>query len=155
AGDEIGRTQRGNNNAYCQDNEVSWLDWDLDAPRRRVLEFTRAVLAIRRANPGLRRRRFFSGDEIAAGTKDVTWLRPDGGEMTDADWNAGGHVVGMLIHGWATDERDERGRPVRGDTLLLLVNGGPRSRSFALPRLEGAGRWWGEIDTARSEPRAV
>jgi isoamylase len=155
AGDEIGRTQCGNNNAYCQDNEISWLDWNLDAARRRVLEFTRAVLAIRRANPVLRRRRFFSGDEIAAGMKDVTWLRPDGGEMTDDDWNAAGHVVGMLIRGWATDERDDRGRPVRGDTLLLLVNGGPRSRSFTLPRLEGAGRWWGEIDTARPERRAV
>jgi isoamylase len=156
AGDEMCRTQRGNNNAYCQDNELSWVHWTLDARSRELLEFTRTVFAIRQANPILRRRRFFRGEPSASGAKDVEWLRPDGAEMTEDDWHDGGsHVLGMLIHGWATDERDERGRPVRGDTLLLLVNGGGRSRSFAVPRLEGAGEWREEINTARPGGRVV
>jgi isoamylase len=148
-GDEMGRTQRGNNNAYCQDNEISWVDWALDERRRELLAFTRKVFAIRAANPALHRRRWFRGD-AAPGIKDVTWLRPDGNEMTDEDWRDGGsHVLGMLLAGAATDQQDERGRPVRGDTVLLLVNGGVRSRYFALPRLEGAGQWFEEINTAR------
>jgi isoamylase len=151
AGDEMGRTQRGNNNAYCQDNELGWVDWELDHERRGLLEFARTVFAIRAANPALRRRRFFRG-EMTAGWRDVKWLRADGGEMTPEDWPDGSaHVLGMLIHGWATDERDERGRRIRGDTLLLLLNGGPRSRSFTLPRLEGPGTWHEEIHTARAE----
>jgi glycogen operon protein len=132
------------------------VDWTFDGSRRELLEFARAVFAIRRANPVLRRRRFFRGATVAEGVKDVTWLRPDGREMAAGDWNdAGGHVLGMLIHGWATDERDERGRRVRGDTLLFLVNGGPRSRAFTLPRLEGPGAWQHEIDTARPGSRTV
>jgi isoamylase len=151
AGDELGRTQRGNNNAYCQDNEISWVDWDLDHDRRQLLEFARAVFTIRAANPALRRRRFFRG-EVAPGWHDVSWLREDGAEMTPEDWHDGDrHVLGMLIRGWAIDERDERGRPIRGDTLLLLVNGGPRSRSFTLPQLEGPGTWREEIHTARTD----
>jgi len=151
AGDEMGRTQRGNNNAYCQDNEISWVDWNLDADRRALLDFARASFALRAATPGLRRRRFFRGGG-AAGWKDVTWLRAEGGEMTPEDWqDAGRQTLGMMIHGWASDERDERGRPVRGDTVLLLANGGPQSRSFVLPRLEGPGAWREELQTARSD----
>jgi isoamylase len=155
AGDEMGRTQRGNNNAYCQDNEISWVDWALDERRRELLAFTRKVFAIRAANPTLRRRRWFRGDAVP-GIKDVTWLRPDGAEMTDDDWRDGGsHVLGMLFSGGGTDDRDERGRPVRGDTLLLLVNGGTRSRYFALPRVESAGEWLEEINTARVDGTRV
>ena len=151
AGDEMGRTQRGNNNAYCQDNEISWVDWALDERRRELLAFTRKVFAIRAANPALRRRRWFRGGAVP-GVKDVTWLRPDGNEVTEEDWRDGGsHVLGMLIAGAATDVHDERGRPVRGDTVLLLVNGGARSRYFALPRIEGAGQWFEEINTARPD----
>jgi isoamylase len=155
AGDEMGRTQRGNNNAYCQDNDISWVDWALDERRRELLAFTRKVFAIRAANPTLRRRRWFRGDAVP-GIKDVTWLRPDGAEMTDDDWRDGGsHVLGMLFSGGGTDDRDERGRPVRGDTLLLLVNGGTRSRYFALPRVESAGEWLEEINTARVDGTRV
>jgi isoamylase len=151
AGDEMGRTQRGNNNAYCQDNDISWVD----ERRRELLAFTRKVFAIRAANPTLRRRRWFRGDAVP-GIKDVTWLRPDGAEMTDDDWRDGGsHVLGMLFSGGGTDDRDERGRPVRGDTLLLLVNGGTRSRYFALPRVESAGEWLEEINTARVDGTRV
>ncbi|HEV8420985.1 MAG TPA: glycogen debranching protein GlgX [Actinomycetota bacterium] len=157
AGDEMGRTQRGNNNAYCQDNEISWIDWGLSGRDRRLLEFTREVLAIRRANPILRRRSFFTGRTLTLdGEKDLAWIRPDGQEMTDQDWaDQASHVLGMLIHGEATDEVDERGRPILGDTLLLLLNGGARSRTFELPRVEGTGQWQELINTARSEGRRV
>jgi isoamylase len=153
AGDELQRTQRGNNNAYCQDNGVSWIDWNLSGRARRFLEFTRQVVAIRRNNPVLRRRSFFTGRAISReGVKDLAWLRPDGAEMADQDWaDAESHVLGMLIHGQATDEVDERGRPIFGDTLLLLLNGGHRSRMFALPDLEAAGAWQEVLNTARPE----
>jgi glycogen operon protein len=154
-GDELGRTQRGNNNAYCQDNEISWVDWSLSDREQRFLEFTRQVMAIRRSNPVLRRRSFFTG-RIVSGedVKDLTWIRPDGREMTDSDWSDGSnHVLGMLIHGEATDEVDERGRPILGDTLLLLLNGGTRSRTFDLPKLDGSGVWQELVNTARPEAR--
>jgi isoamylase len=159
AGDEISRTQKGNNNAYCQDSEISWLDWNLSARARRFLEFTRQVIAIRRNNPVLRRRSFFTGRATSReGVKDLAWLRPDGQEMGDQDWgDSESHVLGMLIHGQATDEVDERGRPIFGDTLLLMVNGGHRSRLFTLPVMEGPGVWQEALSTARPEtgPRVV
>ena len=157
AGDEMGRTQRGNNNAYGQDNEISWVDWRLSGRDRRLLDFTRDVLSIRRANPILRRRSFFTGRTLTLdGEKDLAWIRPDGQEMTDQDWaDRESHVLGMLIHGEATDEVDERGRPLFGDTLLLLLNGGARSRSFELPKVEGTGGWQELVNTARPEGRRV
>ncbi len=150
-GDELGRTQRGNNNAYCQDNELTWIDWELDEADRRLLDFTRRVFAIRRDNPVFRRRRFFAGDPVVReGVKDVSWIRSDGAEMTDADWgDPKNHVLGMLIHGEASDEVDERGRPNSGETLLLLLNGGPRPRYFQLPSLPETGYWEEVVNTAR------
>jgi isoamylase len=146
-GDEIGRTQRGNNNAYCQDNEVSWFDWE--HRDNAMLSFARKALEIFRANPVLRRRSFFSGTFDGGGRKDVMWIRADGEEMTDQDWgDPENRVMGMLIPGRATDERDERGRRIRGDTILLLLNGGNRSRKFTLPRFEGAGVWHEVLGTA-------
>jgi isoamylase len=154
-GDEMGRTQGGNNNAYCQDNEISWVDWDLSPQDRDLLAFTRETLRIFRSNPVLRRRSFFTGRPLAGEqTKDITWVRPDGLEMTDGDWgDAENHILGMLISGQATDEVNERGRPVHGDTLLLLLNGGPRSRRFVLPSVQEAGRWHEVLNTARPGPR--
>jgi glycogen operon protein len=156
-GDEIGRTQQGNNNAYCQDNEISWVDWDLSGRDRRLLEFTKDALRIFRSNPVLRRRSFFTGRPLAGdGVKDLTWVRPAGGEMADEDWgDAENRILGMLIHGRATDEVDERGRPVFGDTLLLLLNGGWRSRAFTLPVLERPGLWQEILNTARPGERLV
>ena len=152
-GDEVARTQRGNNNAYCQDNEITWVDWDLDERRGELLEFTRKILAIRQTNPVLRRRRFFRGQAVGeAGFKDVTWLRRDGLEMTQSDWHDGAdHVLGMMIDGAATDETDARGRPMRGDTLLLLLNAGAKATRFRLPGQEARGHWEVLVDTA-SEP---
>src|SRR3712207_438098 len=111
-GDEVGRTQRGNNNAYAQDNEISWVHWDLDDRRRALLAFTRKVFAIRHLNPVLRRRTFFRGQVMDhAGVKDLTWIRPDGQEMRQENWDDQiTHALGMLVHGEATDETDDRGR---------------------------------------------
>ena len=149
-GDEMGRTQHGNNNAYTQDNETSWVHWDLDERQQHLLRFTRQVMAIRRDNPVLRRRNFFRGKATGLGEeKDLAWLRPDGTEMTDADWGArGAHTLGMLIHGEASDEIDGRGRPVRGNTLLLLVNAQEVKQLFALPELTKPGHWLEVVNTA-------
>jgi glycogen operon protein len=155
-GDEIGRTQRGNNNAYCQDNEQSWIDWNLDDAQRSLLAFTGDVFAIRAANPVFRRRRFFSGNPVAPGAseKDVAWIRPDGEEMSGETWrDRGNRVLGMLIPGKASDEIDERGRPCRGETLLLLLNGGHRSRSFRLPPVGEPGVWRELVNTAHPVAR--
>jgi isoamylase len=156
-GDEIARTQRGNNNAYAQDNELTWMDWDslVDDPRRQeLLEFTRKVVAIRQANPVLRRRHFFRGQEVGeTGHKDLTWIRPDGAEMTLDDWHDHDRrAVGMLVHGVATDEMDMRGRRLKGDTMLLLLNGGPEALRFRLPLPGGEGEWAHLLDTAGGEP---
>jgi isoamylase len=154
-GDEMGRTQHGNNNAYCQDNELSWVNWDLFPQDRDLLAFTRETLLIFRSNPVLRRRSFFTGRPVAGEqTKDITWVRPDGDEMTDADWSdADNHILGMLLSGQATDEVNERGRPVHGDTLLLLLNGGLRSRRFVLPSVQEPGQWHEVLNSARPGPR--
>src|SRR6202035_1917675 len=107
AGDELGRTQRGNNNAYCQDHEISWVDWT--AVDRPLLEFTRWVIAFRRDHPVFRRRRFFQGRPIR-GTLDIGWFKPDGKSMTDEDWDVGyARSLGMFLNGTGIQSHDERG----------------------------------------------
>jgi glycogen operon protein len=156
-GDEIGRSQHGNNNAYCQDNELSWIDWELDASARELLAFTRIVFRIRRENPAFRRRRYFAGDPVTdAGVKDVHWLRPDGRDMTVADWHDGRRrILGMLVHGDASDEIDERGRPNLGQTLLVVANAAHRARHFVLPELPERGVWLEIVNTAQTGNAAV
>jgi glycogen operon protein len=156
AGDELGRSQQGNNNAYCQDNELSWIHWELSPQQQALLEFTRRIFAIRRENPVFRRRSFFRGRKVSPGSKDVSWIRPDGGEMTEADWaDPKRWALGMLIPGQATDEKDERGRLVVGDTQLLVLNGGSKGVDFRLPRIEDAGWWREQVNTARGGSRVV
>lgn len=155
-GDEVSRTQRGNNNAYCQDNEISWVDWDLDDRARELLDFTHLILRLRQESPVLRRRSFFSGRPVnEEGDTDVKWLKSDGGEMTEADWrDPENRVLGMLLHGEATDDVDDRGRPIEGDTLLLILNGGGRARFFTLPEMDEPGQWTVLFHTAhRGAPR--
>jgi len=149
-GDEIARTQRGNNNAYCQDSELTWMNWELDERQTELLDFARKVITVRQANAVLRRRHFFRGQAVGeSGVKDLSWVRADGAEMTDADWrDAANHALGMLIDGDATDETDARGRPIKGDTLLLLVNGGETPARFDLPPQEVAGQWVAIVSTA-------
>jgi glycogen operon protein len=153
-GDELGRTQKGNNNAYCQDNDISWLQWTDDDSQKELLDFARKVFAITRTNPLFRRRRFFAGGPISGGVKDVSWIRPDGGEMTLEDWgNPKNHILGMLVPGEASDDVDERGRPNQGQSLLLLLNGSNRSHKFALPSLPQRGHWQEVVNTAQATQR--
>jgi len=150
-GDELGRTQQGNNNAYCQDGPLAWVHWELDDAGHRLLEFVRAAVRIRRENPALRRSFFFDGHEAAPGQpKDVTWLRPDGVEMSSIDWQeADHHALGMWIHGGARHDLDEQGRQVLGSTLLLVLNADERNSSFVLPQVDEPGSWRELVNTGQ------
>jgi isoamylase len=155
AGDEMGRTQHGNNNAYALDDETSWLDWELTSEDREFLAFTRRAFEILRESPVLRRRSFFRGRREGE-LRDVIWFRADGAEMTDQDWSdPEGRILGMLLPGEATDEVNERGRPVHGRTLLLLINAGTRSRAFSLPKIDRPGSWQELLNTAKPDSTAV
>ena len=156
-GDEIARTQCGNNNAYAQDNEITWVHWDLDDRRRALLAFARRCFKLRHSHAVLRRRHFFRGEPtIKGGPKDLSWLRPDGHEMTESDWHdSNRHALGMLIYGEATDETDDRGRPIKGETLLLALNAGERPVTFTTPQVEGHGIWAELIDTTERELRVI
>ena len=156
-GDEIARTQGGNNNAYAQDNEISWVNWDLDERRKALLEFTKTAFALRHAHPIFRRRHFFRGAPVKDGApKDLMWLRADGQEMTEQDWQNGrNRVLGALVNGDATDDTDERGRPIRDDTMLLLTNAGDDEVRFTLPHLGHEGRWAELVDTDAGHLRMI
>ncbi|QIY60950.1 glycogen debranching protein GlgX [Streptomyces sp. RPA4-2] len=151
-GDELGRTQQGNNNAYCQDNELSWIDWRLDDEQRELIEFTRRAVALRAAHPVLRRRRFFLGDTATHERQplpDLVWLRPDAREMTDADWRrADAHAVAVFLNGDAIAEPDPYGGAVVDDSFLLLLNSYWEPVVFRLPGAEYGERWTARIDTA-------
>jgi glycogen operon protein len=135
-GDEIGRTQRGNNNAFCQDNDLSWYCWSLTAEDEELLAFTRWLIRIRREQPALRRRRFLHGSRLRAiGARDIAWLRAGGGEMTGADWHdAELHALGLVLHGNAIEEPGPRGEAIVGDTLAILLNAGREAVEFDLAR---------------------
>jgi glycogen operon protein len=144
-GDELGRTQHGNNNAYCQDNELSWFDWaHVD---EELLEFTRQLVALRREHPTFRRRHYFQGRPIR-GTVDLGWFRPDGSEMTDEDWEDGhSRMLGVYINGASITEVDERGRPVTDASFLLLLNAHDEAADWTLPSRWGPD-WRVVISTA-------
>ncbi len=152
AGDEFGRTQRGNNNAYCQDNEISWVDWNWDRSRRELLEFTRLLIQLFHQHPVLRRGHFFQGRKIRGSeVKDLAWFRPDGKEMTDEDWaNPEMRSFGLRLAGDAIEEVDGRGNRVADDTLLILLNAHHETVSFVLPAHRRKLHWWVILDT--SEP---
>jgi isoamylase len=143
AGDELSHTQQGNNNAYCQDNEISWLDWQLDERKQKFFEFVRQALALRWEQPVLCRRKFLVGQpQPPHGYRDVVWYHPSGREMTPEDWgNPQQRALGMLLDGEALGDVDERGEPIVGDTLLLLWNSAESGLAFRLPAPRPAGRW--------------
>jgi isoamylase len=152
-GDEIGRTQQGNNNAYCQDNELSWYDWKFDRSARDLFAFVQQLIALRREQPVLRRRRFFQGRQIwGSEVKDVAWFRPDGKEMTEEDWNKGYvKCLGLRLAGDAIEEKDEKGRRIIGDTILILLNAHHEALPFTLPAHKRGVRWETLVETAIQE----
>lgn len=139
-GDEIGRTQSGNNNAYCQDNEVSWFNWNLSQDEKNMLEFTRRMIHFRKEHPALRRRHFFQGKSLLGFGKDISWLQPDGSEMDDSRWKSPElQTIGMLLSGADIDEFNENGVRMADETLLVLFNASPNPIPFSLPR---SGKKW-------------
>jgi isoamylase len=148
-GDEIGRTQSGNNNAYCQDNEISWFDWSLDDRQRSLLNFTRRMIHLRRRHPNLHRRKFFQGRPIrGSDVEDLVWLRPDGTPMTNGEWfDSQVRSLGMRLAGDALDEVDDEGNVIVDDTFLILLNGDRDRVTFLLPKNHRGIGWQVMIDT--------
>ena len=152
-GDEIGRTQGGNNNGYAQDNEISWYDWNLTDDDRSLLEFTRHLIRIFHAHPVLHRRRFFQGRRIrGSSVKDLTWFGPDGREMSDAQWQGSSvHTIGLRMAGDAIDEPGPRGERIVDDSLLLILNADDQPHDFRLPNKARHG-WELVMDTSSPVP---
>ena len=153
SGDEVGQTQQGNNNPYCQDNEIGWINWDLNAEQKQFLEFVKQMTALWHAQPVFKRRNFFQGRRIQASgvcVNDVAWLAQNGEEIADHhDWSSGElHALGMRLNGESIDEVDERGRPIVGDTLLVLLNSQPGRVSFRLSQHTPTERWMPYMDTS-------
>ncbi|MGW4035287.1 glycogen debranching protein GlgX [Streptomyces sp. NPDC004778] len=154
AGDEMGRTQGGNNNAYCQDNETGWVDWSLlDQPQwRELTALTARVLTLRRTHPVLRRRAFFSGRAQAPdGLRDLAWFARDGREMTEGDWYAPAATLGLYLSGRDIPGRDARGEPVTDDSFLAVLHAGAEPTSFVLPGAPWADAYELVLDTSREE----
>ena len=148
AGDEIGRTQHGNNNAYCQDSVLSWLRWEREPEAAELFDFTTRLIHFRRAHPIFRRPKFFQGRKIrGAEIKDIMWFNTRGVEMTDDEWQHSFiRCLGMLLSGDTIDVRDARGEPIRDDTFLMLLNASHEPMPFVLP-VKNHGRWELILDT--------
>ncbi|MDB6146384.1 MAG: glgX, partial [Spartobacteria bacterium] len=151
-GDEFGRTQQGNNNAYCQDNEIGWLHWQHDEEQARLLEFTRKLIQLRKDHPVFRRPKFFQGRRIRGSEiKDVMWLNPGGNEMSDEEWASPFvRCLGVLLSGDTVDIMDFEGQPIRDETFLLLINAHYEPIQFVLPGLEHL-EWDVILDTSNEE----
>ncbi len=149
SGDELGRTQQGNNNAYCQDNQVSWLDWTLKPEDAELLAFVRRMIELRKTHPAFRRRSFFQDQRIRGRIKNILWLNPDGLEMGDDEWNLGfARCLGMYLAGDAIGEVDKNGIAVVDDDFLLMLNASPDEIPFTLPGFRANVRWQTLVDTS-------
>ena len=154
AGDEFGRTQRGNNNAYCQDNDISWVDWALSEEQQALLRLTKRLLRLRREHPALHRANFFQGRAIyGSGMEDLLWFRHDGCRMTVEDWqNADTKSLAMFLAGREIDDVDEEGRPIVDENLLIVLNASHVDLSFTLPKLDAVTEPWDLlVDTANDD----
>ena len=153
-GDEIGRTQLGNNNVYCQDSELSWMDWSLVDKNADLLAFARKATGLRRNHPVFRRRRFFEGEPIRSGDEvhDIAWLTPSGREMTHDDWDKSFHhkCVAVFLNGDAITAPDARGARVVDDSFLLCFNAHDQEVEFVTPNDDYAQQWTAELDTNES-----
>lgn len=152
-GDEYGRTQLGNNNAYCQDNEIAWMNWDWSEEQQRLFEFTKRIIAIRNEHPVTHRRRYFKNRQIQGeGIKDIRWLNTDGIDMNREEWETSFiRCMGMLLNGELMQEMDEYGNNLKADILLILVNSYWEPISFTLPHEVLGSRWKVLVDTDREE----
>jgi glycogen operon protein len=156
AGDEFGRTQNGNNNAYCQDNETSWLNWDHDGRGQRLLDFTRRVIALRQEHPVFRRSTFLAGDATESRLPDVWWFRTDGRKMTRRDWQEGGGArLGVFLNGSELRASTEHGEPVVDDSFLVLFNAHHEDVVFTLPPRRFGTRWELELSTADPDSKGT
>lgn len=149
SGDEMGRTQQGNNNVYCQDNETSWVNWNISAADQEFLAFVQRVIALRREHPVFRRRNFFQGRDIhGSGIKDIHWFQPDGSEMNDEEWaHDFARCLGVYLDGDTIQEHDQRGLDIRDDSFLLLFNSHHDTIPFLLPQLNVNCEWHSILDT--------
>jgi glycogen operon protein len=150
-GDEMGRTQNGNNNAYCQDNELSWYHWDGDPAAESLIEFTARLIESRKNHPNLRRRKFFQ-DRSIHNCQDIAWYGTDGNELSQEAWNAGWmRSLGMLLNGETLQVTDELGQPVIDDSFLVLLNAHHEAVSFVIPAAPGGGKWKCVLNTNELE----
>ena len=156
-GDELGRTQRGNNNVYCQDNELSWINWDLDEHDHKLLQFTRHLIHLRRDHPVMRRRRFLEGPAQRGGESElgeIEWFTPAGTHMTEEEWNQPWARSTMVFYnGDAIREPDANGRRILDDDFLLLLNAAPEAVDFTLPDTKYGQIWHTVVDTAGDDDR--
>ena len=154
-GDELGRTQGGNNNVYAQDNEIAWVDWDLDKDQQDLLAYTSAAIALRKAHPVLRRRRFFGGDPKHGGESalgDIEWLKPNASLMDDQDWSTGyARSVMVFLNGDAIPESDDMGRRISDDHFLLMFNASGDPIDFTLPVPSFGDHWRVRLDAGTGE----
>jgi len=153
AGDELANSQQGNNNAYCQDNEIGWLDWSQDDERGDLVEFVRRLIDLRHRHPVFRRRNFFSGRPLRGNPeKDIAWLTPDGAEMTEQEWNQGfARCLGVFLSGDALLENDERGRAIRDESFVVLFNAHHDDIAFTLPPCTEPCCWELIVDTSSAK----
>jgi glycogen operon protein len=155
-GDEIGRTQGGNNNAYCQDNAISWFDWNMTKAQTELLDFVKQLIVIKKEHPVFHRRRFFQGKQIKdSEVKDIAWFASNGKEMTDKDWGKGLLTLGIRLAGDAIEEMDELGNPIVDDSFLLLLNAYHESVPFTLPAHKKGVAWQWMFDTAKTDGKDV
>ncbi len=149
----MGRSQRGNNNGYCQDNEITWYDWQLDPPRRRLMEFTSRLIALRAQHPNLRRRRFFQDRKIRGSlVRDIAWYGTDGQEFPDEDWGAvWKRSLAFMLNGKTLGVTDEDGHPITDNSFLIMVNAAPEGVEFTLPRPPSNTPWHQLLDTQNIE----
>jgi isoamylase len=151
-GDEVARSQRGNNNCYCQNNELTWFDWDLDASRKRLRDFASQLIQFRLSHPNLHRRKFFQDREIRTKDgntviQDIAWYNPDGNQVEDEVWSAvWNRSIGLLLNGQTLQVTNDEGKPVIDDSFLVLVNASHEGVEFTLPPLAGS-NWNQVIDT--------
>ena len=151
-GDELGRTQGGNNNAYCQDNEISWFDWELDERQQHLQAFTRRLIEFRARHPVFRRADFLTGEErLGSGSPDVWWFRPDGRKMTQRNWQDGSQTLGVFLNGAEIPTLSAQGAPVIDDSFLILFNAQPEDVVFTLPAVAYGRRWAHELSTAEPD----